>query len=294
MPECGPEIPFSDLRADAYHWLTVYEAAFYPDKLDLAIVRYEPVLERFSELVEGADSSPDLLRRIMAEPAALRRDLLKLFARYVSPTTKTELLKKKENTEATIRHLGDEFRPLPIVRDKLQQRPAVDEAIIAILDEHSNRGRSGYQLTEDFFLWFEAEFTAAKWTIQGPRGAGRDLNLPDILPGFEKDMPVDFAISDAAGTLRAIGFARYDTDRGGSQEDDRISGNADKLSALMSFNRSRDLPIGILYLNDGLGLTLGSMWRDYGEIERIGEGIALVTTLKMAQAGRVSLAWLGS
>jgi len=294
MTECGPEIPFAAMEPKPYRWLTVYEAAFYPDKLDRAIVRYEPVLERFSELVDAAKSSPDLLRRIMDEPPTLRKDLLKLFARYVSPTTKTELLKKKESTEATIEHLGSDFRPLDVVREKLRQRPEVDEAIIAILDEHSSRGRSGYQLTEDFFLWFEAEFAGQGWSIQGPRGAGRDINLPDILPGFKKEMPVDFALSDAAGTLRVIGFARYDTDRGGSQEDDRIGGNVDKLTPLMSFNRSRDVPIKVLYLNDGLGLTLGSMWRDYGEIERIGDPIALVTTLKMAQAGRVSVAWLES
>jgi hypothetical protein len=294
MPDCSPAVPFSELRSEPFRWITVYEAKFYPDKLDAAIVRYEPILERFSELVEGAESSADLLRLIMDEPRILRSDLLKLFTRYVSPTTKTELLKKKSHTERTIHHLGDGFRSLEIVERHLATRPAVDEAIIAILDEHSSRGRSGYQLTEDFFLWFETDFAELGWSIQGPRGAGRDINLPDLLDGFEKEMPVDFAIADPTGNLRVIGFARYDTDRGGSQEDDRISGNVDKLTEVMKFNRGRDLPLKVLYLNDGLGLTLGSMWRDYAEIEQAGGGISLVTTLKMAQAGRVSLAWLGS
>lgn len=289
-----PKIPFSHLQRDPYPWITIYEAAFYPDKLDAAIVRYEPILERFAELIEGADSSVDLLRTIMDEPRILRGDLLKLFARYVSPTTKTELLKKKSNTEVVIRNLGGTFRPLDTVKTKLNSRPVIDEAIIAILDEHSNRGKSGYRLTEDFFRWFEAEFSDMGWSIEGPRAAGRDINLPEILDGFEKRMPVDFAIRDPSGMLRIIGFARYDTDRGGSQEDDRISGNVDKLTEIRAFNRSRDLPIKILFLNDGLGLTLGSMWRDYASIETAGKGEALVSTLKMAQAGRVSLAWLGS
>jgi hypothetical protein len=289
-----PTVPFSDLQSDPYPWITVYEAAFYPDRLDAAIVRYEPILERFAELIEGADSSADLLRLIMSEPRILRGDLLKLFARYVSPTTKTELLKKKSNTEVVIENLGGEFRPLETVRARLNSRPAVDEAIIAILDEHSNRGQSGYRLTEDFFRWFEAEFSDMGWSIEGPRAAGRDIDLPAILDGFEKRMPVDFAIRDPSGMLRTVGFARYDTDRGGSQEDDRISGNVDKLTEIRAFNRSRELPIKILFLNDGLGLTLGSMWRDYANIEAVGDREALVTTLKMAQAGRVSLAWLAS
>lgn len=295
-PDCPPELPFSTLSQEAnpYRWITIYEAAFYPDRLDAAIVRYGPILERFSELAEEAESSADLLRLIMDEPRIVRVDLLKLFARYVSPTTKTELLKKKGATETVIKNLGASFRSLGAVKLKLRSRPEVDEAIIAILDEHSNRGQSGYQLTEDFFRWFEAEFGDMGWSIEGPRAAGRDINLPDILPGFSKQMPVDFAIRDPSETLRIVGFARYDTDRGGSQEDDRISGNVDKLTEIMAFNRANDLSIKVLYLNDGVGLTLGSMWRDYARIESVGKGAALVSTLKMAQAGRVSLSWLRS
>jgi hypothetical protein len=293
---CPPELPFLQLGqgSNPYRWITVYEAAFYPDRLDAAIVRYKPILERFAELVEGAESSVDLLRLIMDEQRLLRGDLLKLFARYVSPTTKTELLKRKGNTESVIENLGQRFRPLPEVRMKLRGRPKADEAIIAILDEHSNRGQSGYRLTEDFFRWFEAEFGDMGWSIEGPRGAGKDLDLRDLVDNATKPMPVDFAICDPTGTLRVIGFARYDTDRGGSQEDDRIGGNVDKLTEISAINRSRGLVIKALYLNDGLGLTLGSMWRDYGAIETVGDDTALVTTLKMAQAGRVSLAWLNS
>lgn len=291
---CGPGVPFHSLGSSPYSWITVYDTDFYPDKLDAAIVRFEPILERFGELVEGAESSADLLRLIMREPRTLRRDLLKVFARYVSPTTKTEMLKRKGSTEVVIDNLGDRFRPLPEVREKFVSRPRVDEAIIAVLDEHSHRGKSGYSLTEDFFRWFETEFRDRGWTIDGPRAAGKDINLPDILEGFEKRMPVDFAIHDPSGLLRVVGFARYDTDRGGSQEDDRIGGNIDKLTELKIFNRTRELPIKVLFLSDGLGLTLGSMWRDYAAIEDAGGGHSLVTTLKMAQAGRVSLAWLGS
>jgi hypothetical protein len=291
---CDPDSPFSAFESEPYVWITVYEAAFYPDRLDAAVVRYEPILARFKELVESADCSADLLRLIMDEPRALRVDLLKVFARYVSPTTKTELLKKKANTEQVIANLGKGFRSLGEVAAKLRSRPDVDEALIAVLDEHSNRGQSGYRLTEDFFRWFEAEFSDEGWSIHGPRAAGRDINLPDILDGFEKRMPIDFAIRDPADSLRVIGFARYDTDRGGSQEDDRIGGNAEKLTEIARFNGALDLPVKVLYLNDGLGLTLGSMWRDYSALEAIGKGEALVTTLKMAQAGRVSLTWLCS
>jgi len=293
---CSSLVEFGELLSepDPYHWITVFEAAFYPDKLDAAIVRYAPVLERFAELVEEVDSSADLLRQIMEEPRLIRVDLLKLFARYVSPTTKTELLRKKRSTETVIAKLGGDFRSLPEVQAKLGSRPDVDEAIIAILDEHSNRGQSGYRLTEDFFRWFEAEFGDMGWSIDGPRGAGRDIDLRDVVDGAAKPMPLDFVIRDPTDAPRAVGFARYDTDRGGSQEDDRIGGNVDKLSEISALNRSRGLAIKVLYLNDGLGLTLGSMWRDYAHIEKSGNGLALVTTMKMAQAGRVSLTWLAS
>ena len=104
---------------------------------------------------------------------------------------------------------------------------------------------------------------------------------------------------DPTDRVRVIGYARYDGDRGGAQEDDRVGGNERRLREILAYSEDEDLRLNRLFcplfLNDGPGLTLGSMWADYSTIEEGGQGQALgAGTLKMAQAGRVSLAWLAS
>lgn len=47
----------------------------------------------------------------------------------------------------------------------------------------------------------------------------------------------------------------------------------------------------VVFLNDGPGLLLGSMWRDYAEIEKLGKGKILVTTLRMLDE-RLTKDWL--
>jgi hypothetical protein len=49
--------------------------------------------------------------------------------------------------------------------------------------------------------------------------------------------------------------------------------------------------INILFVNEGPGLTLGSMWDDYAGLEEIGKGHVLVATLKMLES-RLSKEWL--
>jgi cytochrome oxidase assembly protein ShyY1 len=102
-------------------------------------------------------------------------------------------------------------------------------------------------------------------------------------------------VSDPDGNVRVVGFARYDSDRGGAQEDDRIGGNERRLREILRFASAEEVPpVKVVFLNDGPGLLLGSMWADYAAIENGGEGRALVTTLKMAQAGRFSVDWIAS
>ena len=58
-------------------------------------------------------------------------------------------------------------------------------------------------------------------TIVGPERAGKDVFLGDVFTNYPKpDRPVDFVISENE-TVLAVGLARYDSDRGGAQEDDR-------------------------------------------------------------------------
>jgi hypothetical protein len=47
----------------------------------------------------------------------------------------------------------------------------------------------------------------------------------------------------------------------------------------------------VIFLNDGPGLLLGSMWNDYAALERVRPGRILVTTLRMVPE-RLSAEWL--
>ncbi|BAY39034.1 hypothetical protein NIES2111_33840 [Nostoc sp. NIES-2111] len=163
---------------------------------------------------------------------------------------------------------------------------------MAILMEYKSRGNKGYQLTEAFFLWFEANF-GSEYLIQGPKGAGRDVMLNEVLKGWDAKTPADIFISRQDETPIVIGFARYDSDRGGAQEDDRTGGNRDKITDIFRYADIYKLPLKIFFLNDGPGLTLGSMWNDYAALEDYGKGKVMVCTLKMLDE-RFTKDWLES
>lgn len=286
--------PFGAYRSDGHKWITIFDTPFYPDALGAAIAKYGPVLDAFAQLAENASGSDDLLRRIQRQPKEIRTQLLRVFRKYVSPDTSVEMLKVVRKTETVIEQFGDRFRDLLEVRSNLAQRPAPDEALIAVLDEYGDRGKKGYELTTAFFLWFETEFAQLGWTIDGPLGAGQDVDLQRVLTDYPTKTPVDFVISDPEREPRVIGFARYDSDRGGAQEDDRVGGNERRLREILRYAEEWELDLRVVFLNDGPGLLLGSMWADYAAIEAGGEGAALVTTLTMAQAGRFSIDWIES
>jgi hypothetical protein len=282
---------FKDYRGSAAEWLTILETDFYPDYLDQAVVLYGAVLEKFAELAHEADNSANLLRSISEEKNPLRTQLQRVFRKYVSPDTSVEMLKKVTQTDEIIKNFGSKFRTVEEVREKIESRPEPDETLMALLFEYKDRGKKGYELTEAFFTWFEAKFENFK--IIGPRGAGKDVMLNTVLDGFDKKVPADFLISDSDGKPLIVGFARYDSDRGGAQEDDRTSGNSDKITAIARYNEQTGLQLKILFINDGPGLLLGSMWRDYVGIEEYGAGRAMVCTLKMLDE-RVTEEWLNS
>ena len=282
---------FSDYRENAAEWLTVFETEFYPDILDQAKVLCEPIIRRFAELVGEASDSQDLLRRIAKEKNPARTQILKAFRRYVSPNTSVEMTGRVTKTEETIKNFGAKFRPLSEVRTGLRTRPNPDEALMVLLSEYKDRGKKGYDLTELFFTWFES--THEDYDISGPRRAGRDAILNEILENFEKRTPADFLIKSPEGVPLVVGFARYDSDRGGAQEDDRTSGNRDKITEILGYNETMGANLKILFVNDGPGLLLGLMWSDYADIEEYGAGRVMVCTLKMLDA-RVTETWLNS
>jgi len=281
---------FADYKELAAQWITVVATDFYPDYLDEARVIYGAVVERFTELAQESDDSADLLRKIAQEKQPIRRQLQRVFRKYVSPDTSVEMLKRKSTTEDVIRDFGGRFRPIIEVRTKLSARPAPDDVLLALLLEYKDRGQNGYELTNAFFTWFEANFSE-EYDIKGPRGAGGDVMLNKELPDYAVATPADFVITRENGEAVAVGFARYDSDRGGAQEDDRTSGNRDKITAILEYNKRTCSNIKILFINDGPGLLLGSMWDDYAELEDYGEGIAMVCTLKMLEE-RLTASWL--
>lgn len=135
-----------------------------------------------------------------------------------------------------------------------------------------------------------------EYLIAGPRRAGADVQLDTALPKFTKIVPADFVILRKIDTTPlVVGFAHYDSDRGGSQEDDRTGGNQDKVEKIMAWAARRRIPIRVLFINDGPGLLLGSMWDDYARLETANivddELRVMVLTLKMVTE-RLTHDWL--
>ena len=134
-----------------------------------------------------------------------------------------------------------------------------DEALCAVLWEYKDRGKKGYDLTERFFEMVRGQMPAMQ--ITGPERAGKDILMKSVFDDYPNpNRPVDFVISDATGDVLAIGLARYDSDRGGAQEDDRTGGYRDCASEILGYADSKHLRTKVVFLNDGPGLLLGSMW----------------------------------
>jgi len=93
------------------------------------------------------------------------------------------------------------------------------------------------------------------------------------------------------GNPVAIGLARYDSDRGGTQEDDRTGQYRDCATEILNYAKKHSLPLKVIFLNDGPGLLLGSMWRDYDKIENLCPDLIRVVTLRMIPE-RVTMKWL--
>jgi len=117
--------------------------------------------------------------------------------------------------------------------------------------------------------------------------------MQDVFSDYPRpDRPVDFVIYDKKEVL-AIGLARYDSDRGGAQEDDRTGGYKNCADEILGYAKKKGLKTKVIFLNDGPGLLLGSMWDDYAKLERSWPGKILVITLRMLPE-RLSMTWLKS
>lgn len=128
-------------------------------------------------------------------------------------------------------------------------------------------------------------------TIVGPERAGKDILLGDIFENYTKpDRPVDFVIFENEKPL-SVGLARYDSDRGGAQEDDRIGQYRDCAREVIAYADAHGTNTKIIFVNDGPGLLLGSMWDDYASLENTWSRRVKVVTLRMI-ADRITYEWL--
>ncbi len=283
---------FSDYQSEGHLWITLSSGEYYHDILPLACELYKPVLVTFGQMLAQAHSSTNLLLSIsLLSEQWMRIQLARVFRKYVSPETPVEMLKQKRKAQAICDNFGAGFRPITEVQKRFSERPIPDEALCAVLWEYKDRGKKGYDLTERFFILLREQFPNLQ--LSGPERAGRDVLLSNIFHDYLKvDRAIDFLICEIEDTL-AVGLARYDADRGGSQEYDRTGEYRACAHEVLGYATRKGLPTKVIFLNDGPGLLLGLMWQRYAEIEDLYPGRVMVTTLRMIPE-RLTLEWLRS
>lgn len=282
---------FADYKQDAPNWITMANGDYYPDILTDACELYKPVLILFGQLLKASETSVRLLRQITeVQQSWMRVQLCRVFRKYVSPQTPVEMLKKKSMIPMVCEQYGADFRPINEVQAAFSSRPMPDEAICAVLWEYKDRGQKGYDLTERFFNMFTQAFP--EYSIEGPKRAGSDIQLQSVFPDYpNSNRPVDFIVRNHDGDAVAVGFVRYDSDRGGSQEDDRTGGYVNCAKEILEYDTLRRRGLKVIYVNDGPGLLLGSMWDDYSRLEAMNPKRLLVITLRMFNE-RLTTKWL--
>lgn len=284
---------FAEYREDAANWITLAGGEYYPDILPEACELYKPVLVLFGQILKRSESSQALFMSICElRETWMRIQLARVFRKYVSPSTPVEMLKGKSKAAAICEQFGAEFRPIQRVQVAFNSRPIPDEALCALLWEYKDRGKKGYDLTEKFFSLIRRQLPDL--TVKGPERAGKDILLGSIWPDYKRPKhPVDFVL-ERGNELLAIGFARYDGDRGGAQEDDRTGGYLGASAEVLAYAiTEKTRKVKLIFLNDGPGLLLGSMWADYAAIEEVGKGRIMVCTLRMVPE-RITMQWLES
>lgn len=282
---------FRDYKEDGANWITLATGEFYPDILIDACNLYQPVLELFGQILKSSESSTRLfLQTTEVKQPWMRVQLARVFRKYVSPNTPVEMLKKKTKAKWICDEFGKSFRPIVEVQKAFLSRPIPDEALCAVLWEYKDRGKKGYDLTERMFELLRSKFP--KFDILGPERAGRDIILGEVFEDYPKpDRTADFIIKDHENIL-AVGFARYDSDRGGAQEDDRTGGYNNVSREVLKYAVGKDLRTKVIFVNDGPGLLLGSMWDDYSYFEESSDDIMVVTLRMIVE--RITREWLYS
>lgn len=274
-------------------------SARFPEILTILQKKYDTDISLFRKLIAASDSTATLLGKIRSKDlsASQRMSLLKMFRRCVSPVIDTEMAKKinKVSTENLVANYGHTFKEISLLKSQFLDLP-IDQtaALAALIGEYDTRGQLGYKLTDQFFNWFESKFGEV-FTINGPRGAGRDIELSTIFSDFIGGYPCDFIIRDKKNSeVLAIGFARYDATRGGAQSDDRTGGNSDKVSKArdyLALSKEIRTSFRILFISDGPGLAHNDTWKEACILDGAWNGNVRVATIKSATT-HVTEAWI--
>lgn len=284
---------FRDYKPDERrNYITLSSGEYYPDILSDACRLYTPVLEMFSETLHRSETSIALFMNLSQIPNQwMRIQLCRVFRKYVSPETPVEMLKKNTKARQICVEFGNGFRSIHTVQEKFDSRPFPDEALCAVLWEYKDRGKKGYDLTEKFFDMIQERFPDME--IWGPKRSGADVQAVSFWPDYENSSrPLDFVISSPdRSVIYAVGLARYDGDRGGAQEDDRTGGYKNCSDEILNYVHQHNLKTKVIFLNDGPGLLLGSMWEDYCRIEERYPDEVKVMTLRMIEE-RLTESWL--
>lgn len=293
----GPK-SFAVYKEDGHLWITLAKGEYYPDYLIDASKLYKPVQEMFGQLMRSSASSEQLFLDIQSIPEqAMRVQLSRVFRKYVSPEIPVEMTKVKSKASSIIERFGAGFRPIQEVQKAFMFRPIPDETLAALLWEYKDRGKKGYNLTEQLFQVLRSQFSDL--SVEGPERAGADIPMSNVFQNYPNPKrPVDFIIYGNSPTsdekpVLAVGLARYDSDRGGAQEDDRIGGYRHCADEILTYAKANHLKTKVIFLNDGPGLLLGTMWNDYAKLEESWPGKILVLTLRMVPE-RLTLDWLYS
>jgi hypothetical protein len=267
----------------------------FPEILDELLEKYRPDIDLFQSLVMASGSSGELLDKIRQRSVAsqTRMSLLKMFRRCVAPVLDTETTKKITviSTESLVGNYGSTFKPIAKLKSQFAElSDGTRAALAALIGEYDTRGQQGYQLTETFFDWFEEQFKG-KLQIEGPRRAGPDVELSAIFSDFSGNYPCDFVVRDEQHNVLCVGFARYDSTRGGAQSDDRTGGNSFKVAKAQEFYRDTGTSFRLLFISEGPGLAHRDTWAEACDLDGAWQGNVRVSTLKLATR-RVTEDWL--
>jgi hypothetical protein len=287
-------LSFLSTVADPHSVITAIDSGLrFPEVLPPLRKKYEAPILQFADLVMASKSSAELLARIRTPEirSEHRMALLKVFRRCVSGICDTEATKKIKtiSTNSLVENYGSTFKPIAKLKRQFRNlTPELISALAVSVGEYDNRGKQGYVLVGQFFDWFIERFKN-EFLIEGRRVPGEHQV---VVPGFVEPCFCDFAIRNTKNNaVIALGFARYDSTRGGAQSDDRTSGNTAKIYFLRQRCRRIRQNLRVIFLADGPGLTHRDTWREAVALDGSWNDNVRVTTLKLANE-RVTSKWL--